>query len=319
MTYQDLTQQDYVNLRKYSTNITTWLRELIEINDKQEKDIFDSNNQERLKERISQALMSEQNTLRKIGKLPNANDTIKTFLERLKADTQIPEEAKIRLYYRLEEALSAKQAKNISVSELGITDLTWQYQTFTLKEIITARLGILLITSLDPCVKCDIRLFDEPINFSSDATKKLYEELKNSILKIITTSPCLELLYTLYKNDIDITLFDQIESTFKGSNEIKRQFEAFINSTYKTLSPHTNYLGEITFNDDPKDIISLLEKLLLLEILIPQMTDNTLMHFKTQLSWGINIKGEKQKPVFLLYSIDNELKKRGLLDKNSLS
>ena len=36
MTYQDLTQQDYVNLRNHSINITTWLRELIEINDKQD-------------------------------------------------------------------------------------------------------------------------------------------------------------------------------------------------------------------------------------------------------------------------------------------
>ena len=314
MYYQELNWQEYQNLITYSTRITTSLKQLIEINKKEKQDSLDQMERKRLQQEITDTLIREQNLLKKIGYEKDPNTTIKGFLDRLKEEKSISREAQTRLYYRLSEVLNAKQAKNISASELGITDFSWQYQTFTLKEIITAHLGILLINELTPCVVCDIRLFYEPIKFSDEKTKHLYDALKDSILKILTTSPCLELLYALYGNDIEVTLFDQIKSVLKGNTEIEEQFKEFIDATFKTLSPHRNSLGEITFKDEPKDIISLLEKLLLLKILIPQMSDNALKHFKNQLSWGININGEKKEPIYLLYSINEELKKRGLLD-----
>ena len=71
-------------------------------------------------------------------------------------------------------------------------------------------------------------------------------------------------------------------------------------------------LGEITMSDNPQDIMQLLIKLTLLEILIPYMSDNTIRHFAFQFSWGININGEKHSPKALLSTLEQEQNKRGI-------
>lgn len=326
MAYNDLSWQQYTDLRTYSTRIIGLLKDLIRLRDIENPEKYDEIEINSLKEALLNALMFELGLLDTIRKRSDSDKILSSFIEKAENEEKLDPHVKKRLLSRLNSAIEHTD-KYISIDKLKtfeeiesndkMFELRWGERCFSIKEIITTHLNILLIQELSRIKQCGCLFGTVVIALPNELSTKLNDQLSDIILSSLSFTSYFELLFALYGYFPNREPLIEIEKVLVGDEKylkhIQDEFQKFIKELNTRLSKFRNNIGEYSIKEEPQELAQLLTILNLLEILIPCMSDKLLMSLKTQLEWGINVGEEKYTPEKLLFHIKNELKRRNIM------